>query len=170
LTGIKQNFARKHVHPIDKVNFTFKVLKYEDKIDQEPENGCYIKGLFLEGAGWNNSDSILEDSHQKVLFLEMPIMYFLPVMVEEKSLENVPEKRKRNDDSDDDESSEEDDEEKKEKEVLYECPVYKTSARAGTLSTTGHSTNYILTTTLPSKEKTEVWVKRSVALLSQLDD
>ena len=31
LTGVKQNFARKHQHPIDKVDFTYKVLKFADE-------------------------------------------------------------------------------------------------------------------------------------------
>lgn len=35
------------------------------------------------------------------------------------------------------------------KEEEYQCPVYKTGARAGTLSTTGQSTNYILSVDIP---------------------
>jgi dynein heavy chain len=41
--------------------------------------------------------------------------------------------------------------------------VYKVLSRSGTLSTTGHSTNYVLMIELPSKEEEDNWIRAGVA-------
>ena len=53
----------------------------------------------------------------------------------------------------------------------YRCPLYKTTARAGTLSTTGVSTNFILAVDVPSPSVApEVWIQRGVAIVCDLND
>lgn len=55
---------------------------------------------------------------------------------------------------------------------IFETPTYKTSARKGTLSTTGHSTNYIMAIDcpIPDGEEPDTYVKKGVAMLTTLDD
>lgn len=54
-------------------------------------------------------------------------------------------------------------EDKRESERIYNCPLYKVVSRSGTLSTTGHSTNFVMYIELPSNEAEDQWVRSGVA-------
>uniref|UniRef100_A0A6I8P549 Dynein axonemal heavy chain 3 n=1 Tax=Ornithorhynchus anatinus TaxID=9258 RepID=A0A6I8P549_ORNAN len=137
LTGISQNFARKYTIPIDHIGFEFE----ESSMETPPEDGAFVKGLFLEGARWDRQMMSIGESHPKILYDPLPVIWLKPG-----------------------ESS------KFLHESVYLCPVYKTSARRGTLSTTGHSTNYVLSIELPTDLPEKHWIIRGVAALCQLDD
>ena len=103
LTGTLQNYARKNVISIDTISFGFEVIEQsEDQVQHGPADGCYIKGLFIEGARWHKPTKRLGESKPKELYSEIPIIWLIP------SVNRL-----------------------KPKEGIYDCPVYKTLTRAG---------------------------------------
>jgi len=154
ITGTKQNFARKYQCPIDQVDYDMKVLSFEEgaAITKKPEDGAYVHGLFIEGCFWNDEIHALDESNPKVLYTPVPHILLLPAA--NKDIEPVEDSTPGGTCH------------------VYMCPVYKTSFRQGTLSTTGHSTNFVMMIRLPmqSQHKQKHWIKRGVAMLTQLDD
>lgn len=61
-------------------------------------------------------------------------------------------------------------EEEYKKDRMYECPLYKTSQRRGELTTTGHSTNFIMYLLLPTEVNPEHWIRRGSAMLCMTDN
>jgi hypothetical protein len=39
-----------------------------------PEDGCYIRGLYMEGARWNSETHLVDDSRPKELFTDCPVV------------------------------------------------------------------------------------------------
>lgn len=82
----------------------------------EPEDGVLVHGMFMDSSRWDDDNMVIEDALPRVMNAMLPVVHFEP------QRNYVPEPD------------------------LYHAPLYKTSARAGTLSTTG--TYWIHTGTL----------------------
>jgi len=67
-----------------------------------PADGCYIRGLYVEGARWDMAEFHLAESRPKELYTDMPVVWLQPVANRKPPTQGV-----------------------------YECPVYKTLTRAG---------------------------------------
>ncbi|XP_022090689.1 dynein heavy chain 6, axonemal-like isoform X2 [Acanthaster planci] len=170
LTGTLQNHARKYDYPIDQLNFRFTVLPHyrdqaevdaqqeklafgqvtdsdkeqnESEIGSElptPENGVLVHGLFMDACRWDDEKMTLADSRSGEMNPPLPVMLMEPEM----NFSPDP--------------------------ADYISPLYKTGLRAGTLSTTGHSTNFVVAVHLPSNQPQDYWISKGSALLCQLNE
>jgi dynein heavy chain len=147
LTGVLQNFARSEKVAIDRAMWNFQVMKADFKPTEDPPVGAYINGLFMNGARWDDENMCVEDSFPKVLWCDMSPIWLKPCEI---------------------------DKDEHDYKMLYQCPIYKTSERKGVLSTSGHSSNFIMYLGIPHSGKgyhcEDFWIKRGVALISQTDD
>jgi dynein heavy chain len=48
-------------------------------VTQRLDDGCYVRGLFLEGAGWDVPRACLRRQDPKVLVVELPILQVVPI-------------------------------------------------------------------------------------------
>lgn len=74
------------------------------------EDGVLVHGMFMDACRWDDEDMVIEDALPRVMNPMLPVVQFEPQQ------NYVPDPS------------------------LYQAPLYKTSARAGTLSTTGDVT------------------------------
>ena len=140
------------------MGFDFQVFSAEDSLELigrgKPDRGAYVNGLFMQGAQWDQTAGGCEgggdiscgaviDSSPRVLFTPMPSFWIIVSKEVDVKVRHT-----------------------------YTCPTYKTSLRQGQLSTTGHSTNYVMPIELPMRKEEDErkWVKAGVAMLCGLDD
>jgi len=142
LTSVLQAYSRENMIPVDQLSFEFNMEDTDDYQEMEaaPEQGIFIHGLFVDGAAWDFQEGVIADQEFGVIYVRAPVMNFIPWQ------DKLPNPEK------------------------FKCPLYKTSVRAGTLSTTGHSTNYVLAIEVETSESPSYWVLRGAAFLTMLND
>jgi dynein heavy chain len=141
MTASLQTFARKHMEAIDGLSFDYKILKeHQDELTEGPEDGVYLFGMYLEGARWDFENWKLAESLPGKMYELLPVIHFIP----QTNHKQAP--------------------------GTYACPCYKTAVRKGVLSTTGLSTNFVVSVELPTDQTEQKWILAGVAALCNLTD
>lgn len=80
LTALVQIACRKNNWPLDRSTLFSYVSEFidPDDVEERPSSGCYITGLYLEGARWCVREKCLKRSHPKMLVESLPILCILP--------------------------------------------------------------------------------------------
>uniref|UniRef100_A0A1I8G1P7 Dynein heavy chain n=1 Tax=Macrostomum lignano TaxID=282301 RepID=A0A1I8G1P7_9PLAT len=165
LTAVLQAQARRLRVPVDLLEFRHRVLPSSPPIGSgsveefafqsgspTPTDGVFVFGLVLDSAAWTESAGGLTESPSGSRFCELPAMHMLPCQT------GTPDPADSTDSTAVGSAS-----------FSYDCPVYRTARRAGALSSTGHSTNFVCSVRLPATQPQSVWRLRGAALLCAPD-
>ncbi|GMH97336.1 hypothetical protein TrST_g8180 [Triparma strigata] len=145
LTGIQQEVTRSHKADkwsLDSVDIHTEVTEYDraEQVVRPPKEGCYVHGLFLEGAAWSKGDISLVESTPKVLYVGLPVLFVTA----------VTKSQKKNMEGDYGPNG------------GFVCAVYKYPKRTDRF--------YVFSVVLATREKApRHWIMRGVALLCSTD-
>ena len=71
---------------VDSLSWEFVVSTVDDNnIMEPPKDGVYVKGLHLEGAGWDKKNACLVEAKPMQLVSPIPTVHFKPVENKKKS-------------------------------------------------------------------------------------
>jgi dynein heavy chain len=81
LTAALQNYARAHALPVDALSFACRFLSPAEaaSITARPADGVFVRGLWLEGARFDDELGCLMESGPKTLYTELPVLHLLPI-------------------------------------------------------------------------------------------
>ena len=81
IAALVQSASRDKGWSLDKTTLYTKLTKLTNpaQVPEKPRHGCYITGLYLEGAGWDEEQGVLARQDPKVLSNELPIVQIVPV-------------------------------------------------------------------------------------------
>lgn len=89
-----QTTCRKKKWALDRSTLYTVVTKMQEKdVKQKPEDGCYMIGLYIEGADWDVERVCLKRQNPKELIKEMPVIQIVPVEANKLKLKdniNIP--------------------------------------------------------------------------------
>ncbi|XP_020287480.1 dynein heavy chain 10, axonemal isoform X2 [Pseudomyrmex gracilis] len=91
LAALVQITCHKNNWPLDRSVIYTTVSKFlkPDDVEERPDQGCYVHGLYLEGARWDVEEQCLRRSHPKVLVEELPILTIIPTEVHRLKLQYI---------------------------------------------------------------------------------
>ncbi|XP_067910591.1 dynein axonemal heavy chain 10 isoform X3 [Heterodontus francisci] len=91
LTALVQATCRKNSWPLDRSTLYTQVTKYQtaDDVIERPGQGCFISGLYMEGAAWDIDESCLIRSKPKELVIELPVLKVIPIEAHRLKLQNT---------------------------------------------------------------------------------
>ncbi|KAJ3091389.1 Dynein heavy chain 10, axonemal [Quaeritorhiza haematococci] len=92
ITALVQTTCRKNGWPLDRSTLYTQVTQYADpkEVLERPTSGCYVQGLFLEGAAWDLKRSTLVKAEGGgSLLQELPILRIIPIEAHRLKLQNT---------------------------------------------------------------------------------
>ncbi|XP_070926944.1 dynein axonemal heavy chain 10 isoform X5 [Macaca nemestrina] len=91
LTALVQATCRKNGWPLDRSTLFTQVTKFQDadEVNERAGQGCFVSGLYLEGADWDIEKGCLIKSKPKVLVVDLPILKIIPIEAHRLKLQNT---------------------------------------------------------------------------------